>query len=258
MNDNKKELLEEAIENIRNHRYAETLGVLDELAEEGNRVAMYWLAKRYKQGFRIGEERPRKSIRPDWEKSQQLLQQSADLGFPPAQYALGKHFYLKSSKDRDLPKAFSLFKAAAEQGFVPAMRCLAECYCCAQGTPLNHQEGIRWYKKATEAGHPFAAYHLAKMYEEGYDIDNDDFGPIVPAPVRVFQMFGKAAEIGSRFGQYELALCYLDGRGTDKDETKAIEWLKKSAGMGLSNAADKLKELGITWEGKTHITLIER
>lgn len=185
MDDNRKELLEEAIQNIRNKKYADTLGILDKLAETGDRVALFWLSERYRHSFRIPNKEPqlkRRFIRipPEREKSLQLLQQSADLGFPPAQYKLGFHYYTPHTENRDLKKAFLLFKSAAEQGYVPAMYRLSACYLCALGVTLSHEEGIRWCKKAAEAFHPMAEYQLARLYFFGRDVNNDAFGPIEP------------------------------------------------------------------------------
>lgn len=280
MEDNKKELLRTAIQNIRDRKYIETFGVLDRLAEEGNRVAMYWLSERYQHGMRIRNEdipencdlsyvevrRGRKVtyIRSDYDKSLQLLQQSADLGFPPAQYRLGIKYKCKcrrEKRNRDddyYKKAFTLFNAAAEQGYIPAIFELSVCYSCALGVTQNHKEGIRLCKKATEAEYPIAEYQLARLYLSGLDVENDSFGPIEPDLKKAFYWFKRAAEHGQRFAQYELAICLLDGRGTEKNEQEAIEWLRKSGTNGFLNAIDKLSELGIAWEGKAgHCTSID-
>lgn len=60
------------------------------------------------------------------------------------------------------------------------------------------------------------------------------------------------------YGQYKTACYLLNGLGTQKNETEAIEWLKKAATQELRNAIDKLRELGIAWEGKYYCTLIEQ
>lgn len=271
MKDNKKEMLKEAIQNIKDKKYIETIGVLDKLAEEGNPVAMYWLAERYRHGIRIRNEdhlpegcdlsyvEVRKGhwhtyIRPSDDKYDQLLLQSANLGYPLAQYKLGKKYKYKCRReklernDENYKRAYSMFKAAAERGYVPAIYELSVCYLYALGVDLNYEESIRLCKKAVEVGHSMAEYQLAWMYRSGLDVDNDRFGPIEPDLKRMFYWFKRSAEHGFLFAQYEVACCLLDGQGTDINKNEAIEWLKKAASRHLLCAKDKLEELGIKWE----------
>lgn len=275
MKDNKKELLKEAIQNMKENRKVETLGILDKFAEEGDPEAMYWLAERYKCGIRIRNEDIPQScdlsyveakrgrvvthIHSNRDKSIQLLQRSADLGFPPAQHKIGIKLSNPLAKDKDYDKAFLLFKLAAEQDYAPAMYALSRCYFNAQGTAQNIKEGIKWCKKAAEAEHPMAEYRLARFYLSGQDIENDSFEPKEPYLNKMFYWLRRAAEHGQMFAQYELAKYLLDGHGTEKNEQEAIEWLKKSGKNGLCNAINKLGELGIAWEDKAgHFTLTEK
>lgn len=43
--------------------------------------------------------------------------------------------------------------------------------------------------------------------------------------------------------EYEIGVCFRDGRGTDRDPVKAEQWLKRSAELGYTPAADALAQL---------------
>lgn len=51
------------------------------------------------------------------------------------------------------------------------------------------------------------------------------------------------AESGDAHGQYDLAKMYLEGDLVEIDESKAIEWLQKSANQGFGRAKKLLEEL---------------
>ncbi|MEI9865366.1 MAG: hypothetical protein WDN00_12605 [Limisphaerales bacterium] len=55
----------------------------------------------------------------------------------------------------------------------------------------------------------------------------------------------QCADDGQDAPQYNLGLRYLEGRGVVKDYDKGIEYLKKSAAQGNSDAKNRLNELGV-------------
>jgi uncharacterized protein len=43
-----------------------------------------------------------------------------------------------------------------------------------QGVPKDYQQGIAWYRKATDEGHAIAQNNLGGMYENGRGVPKDD------------------------------------------------------------------------------------
>lgn len=254
-----RKLIKEAIDEMIAGNSVVTLSDLDKLAEEGGGAAMYWMSKRYKHGFPISSIDPKTgrkttAIHYDNDKAERLLQQSAELGYPPAQCYLG----IRHDKAKEYDKAFTLFKSAAEQDFVFAMYRLGLCYFYGLGVEQDHKEGIRWGKKVAEAGFSKAEYWFAGLVESGYDIDNDSYNPTEPDMEKAIFWLTKAAEHDNTSAQYDLGIRLLEGRGTEKNEQEGIEWLKKSANNSLKAAMDKLEELGVTWkEEKDNTTKTE-
>lgn len=246
----KKALLENAVQNMKDHKFAETVGVLDELAEDGNPEAMYWLSHRYQYGIRVPNTDPNSKkkydrIPHDYEKSLQLLKESADYMFPPALYELGLKYYKGDGVEQDYKTAFSLFESSAQQCYVRAMYYVSMCLSKGQGTEVNMTDSIKWCKRGANAGHSRCQYRLASLYAHGCDVDNNSTEPIEPNIAKVIEWCTKSAQSGYPIAQFELAQHYLLGNGVEKDLKQAVSWLQKAAENKLVKAKEMLNELGV-------------
>lgn len=256
MEDNKRELLNEAIRKVGDYKKRfEAVGVLKKFADEGNSEAMYWLSVCCRYSMKSSDSNLDSTsgnewFRPNPVKEMQLLQQSADLGFPRAQYDLAMLYYTGGTRrPRNTEKAFQYFKSAAEQGCAPAEYMLARNFSSLY-TRMNYDEGVDLCKKAAEDGYAEAEYELSQLYLAGRDIDNNGASPENPDWKNAFYWLKRAAEHGLNSAQYEAALLMLEGRVTEKNEQEAIELLTRAADKKLTPAVVKLTELGITWKSR--------
>lgn len=250
MTPEKEQALKTAIQNMKDHKYAETVGVLDELAEDGNPEALYWLSHRYCFGVKVPNNNPENkkkfdTIHHDYSKSLRLLEESAALAFPPAQYELGKKYYKGNGVEQDYKTAFSLFESSAQQCYVRAMYYVSMCLSKGQGTEVNMTESIKWCKRGAKAGHPLCQYRLSMLYARGFDVENGTSVQREPNWKMSFEWCKKAAEAGYPIAQFELAQLYLSGKGTDKNDNMAIVWLKKAADNKMCDANRLLKQLEV-------------
>lgn len=112
--------------------------------------------------------------------------------------------------ERDLGRAFRLYRGAAEQGLLDAMDCLAAMYFNGWGTPPDLEQSIQWWLQAAERGHVNSQYNLGCAYQE-----------------RKFAL--------------------LDGTLTTgfDDWNSSVEWLRRAARAGHPLAQQKLREMGI-------------
>ena len=78
-------------------------------------------------------------------------------------YKEGKALYEKKNYTEAVPK----LKAAAEKGKKGAQYRLARCYDKGNGVAENNAEAVKWYQKAAEQGHAKAQYQLGKAYMKG-------------------------------------------------------------------------------------------
>lgn len=245
MSPEKEQALKTAIQNMKDHKYAETVGALDELAEEGNPEALYWLSHRYCFGIKDPGRKRFGHIRHDYVKSLKLLEESANLAFPPAQYELGLKYYRGTNVEQDYRVAFSLFESSAQQGYIRAMYYVSVCLAKGLGTHVNVKDSIKWCKRGAKAGHPLCQYRLSMFYAKGFDVENSSSEQGAPNWEKSFEWCKKAAVAGYPIAQFELAQHYLSGKGTDKNDNMAVVWLKKAAENKMCDANRLLDQLGV-------------
>ena len=237
--------MEQTIEKIKNGRGAETLGILEPLAEKGNAEALFWLGVRSLHSMRVPDNDPNsrrhyRVIRQDKKKAVELIRQSAEKDYPQALCWMAKEHFLGRRLEKNETLAFEYWKKAADTGFVPAIYKLAQCYSSARGTSLNHDEGIRLCRTAAEAGYPPAEFLLSLYYTYGRDVDNNCFGPVEPNYEKAIYWGKRAAEHGHIIGQYMMGRYYLEVKG---DIVQAKYWLHEAAKRNLKNARIFLEEI---------------
>lgn len=175
LSEEKKALLENAVQNMKDHKFAETVGVLDKLAEDGNPRAMYFLSHRYRFGVRVPNTDPtckRKydRIPHDYEKSLQLLKESAGYLYPPALYELGLKYYKGNGVEVDHKSAFELFMSAAELKYPRAMFYVSLCMHKGIGTDVNKEDSLKWCKRGAKLGDPRCQERLDSLFAQGLNI----------------------------------------------------------------------------------------
>ncbi len=85
--------------------------------------------------------------------------ESAESGYPPAQYQLGQCYENGIGVEQDMTEAVRLYKKAATNinenigynGHAGAMRCLADCYANGNGVRKNAKQAAAWYARADSA-----------------------------------------------------------------------------------------------------------
>lgn len=104
-------------------------------------------------------------------KAVDLLTRSANLGYAPAQYEMGKMYENGTlGAKKDLVEARRWTERAAEGGDAKAMYNLANAYFNGAGGTRNTTTAAQWFQKAAELGMTDAQYNLGRIYEEGYGV----------------------------------------------------------------------------------------
>jgi TPR repeat protein len=165
-----------------------------------------------------------------------LLRRSAEIGFSPAQTALGFINEDGVLVPRNFQEAASWYRKAALQGDRLAAWSLGRLYFVGS-IPGSRRDGERWLTQAANAGDPFGAYLLALSIDE---LDH----------AAATKYLRQAAVQGLPFAQYKLALALRDGIGTPVNKTEAYVWFLLSLQAGVQNAAVAVQalegELGTT------------
>ena len=200
------------------------------------------------------------------------LEQSALLGYAPAQCALGKYYFSSGSGlEKDAVKAVEWLWKAADQNDKDAKYWLGLCYQVGIGVRQSDTDAVRWFRLAAEQEHPEAQYHLAKCYASGRGVRSSKktaafwyrrsaargnvsaqicmgdccltgSGVEQDAP-QAAEWYRRAAKQGHPAGLYYLGICYKNGTFVKRDKVKAIDLLNEAATFGSAPAKEALKYL---------------
>lgn len=209
---------------------------------------------------------------PSDEEKIRRLEQSALLGYAPAQCALGKHYFSAGNGlKKDATKAVEWFWKAADQNNADAKYWLGLCYFEGIGVRQSDMDAIRWFLLAAEQEHPKAQYHLAKCYASGRGVQlskktaafwyrrsaargniNAQIcmgdccltgAGIEQDAAQAAEWYRRAAKQGNPSGLYYLGICYKNGNFVNRNKIKAIELLNEAASFGSDLAKEALKYL---------------
>lgn len=119
-------------------------------------------------------------------------------------------------------EALTLCLRVAESGQAPPwiLSMLGTMYFCGRGTKANQQEGLRWYRRAADAGDPGALTFLSGLEQ--------DAGRYAEAKA----MLDRAASQGYPRALIQLGYMYDRGLGVPRDPKRARECFGEAARQG--------------------------
>lgn len=150
---------------------------------------------------------------------------AAEQGHPEAQYHLWR-------LDRAHKKeSFDLLCESAERGFVPAQFCLAKNYSDHgphHGVKADSEAALYWYRKAAEQS-VFWISREAKLILGGVYRPSTPPGHVwvKPSPAESLHWLHLAASQGDTRAMWPLYSRYRNGEGCRRDLVKATHWLKR-------------------------------
>lgn len=182
-------------------------------AAEANHVqALTDLALCHEYGFGVTQ---------DAFKAQEYIQKAVDLGFPYAQYVLGR-YYLNGLVQQDTAQGLHLLEQAAERNVGEALLLLGDYYLFDYDQLEEYEKGFGYYQKAYELG--YLSDGLGMCYEYGMGVEAQ--------PATAFSYYKQAAEKGNKEAIYRIARCYYFGIGTDEDKKEAYQHFLQVAHEG--------------------------
>ena len=183
-------------------------------AAEGNAVAQNQLGIMYMSGLGVAR---------DYSQSVTWFRKAADQGVAAAQFWLGQLYENGSGVAQDYIVAAAWYRKASDQGFTNAQYSLGRMQRMGNGAPagITKDEAIASYKAAAEHGHAQAQCDLGEMYENGWDVVQDD--------TQAINWYRKAASQELAQCQYKLGTMYENGKGVGLNYAEAVTWYKKAA-----------------------------
>ena len=160
------------------------------------------------------------------------LRRSADLGYAPAQVALGYIYETGSAAVAPQPSvAMDWYKKAAKQGDNLGAWLLGRSYLTGAGTARDLDQAATYLRKAATQGDAFGQYLLGTvLLEKSQYADAAGW-------------FRKAAMQGLPQAQQQLGMLLKQGQGVAPDKSEAYVWLLLSARAGNSAAGPDLGAL---------------
>jgi len=155
--------LQEGLDAYKNKNYKVALKELVPLAEDGNTVALYYIALMYETAEGLPQNYPQAMF---------LYRKAADAGHVLAQCNLGYMYETEAGPERSYKDAAFWYQKAAAQGNAAAQFNLGLMNFVGRGSevPRNFREAAAWYQKAAEQRNAPAQNSLGKMYENGQGV----------------------------------------------------------------------------------------
>lgn len=207
--------VKEAIEAVRQGKYADAVPVLQKHARRSDIGATFVLAKLHQTG--LGVEKSE-------ETAAEYLQANADSGHAPSLLALGE------IREKSNPaEAINLYKKAAAKGDSTGNLKLGIIFEHGLlGKKATPKLAFSNYEKAAKAENPVGYFNLARCYDQGIGTS--------PNELLATRTFLKSAMKGYPAAQVNMARRYYQGKGLEKDPIAAFGWLSLASQSGSSEA----------------------
>jgi len=132
-------------------------------------------------------------------------------------------------------EAYEWYKQAASQGSLKARLQLGIMHFEGKGVQQSYYEAFDSFSVCASAGMVGAFVYLGECYAQGYAVE--------PNLEQAIQYYERGAQGEDSRAQYKLGMCYYHGEGLDQDQPRGLDWLKKSASQGNSDAIEFLKTI---------------
>ena len=164
-----------------------TANSLNELAEDGDAYAQYFMGKLYRDGGLLV---------PDSVNARYWFAQAAMQDLPVAQYALGKLYLSDDSEVHDVEEGIRWLKAATQNGSDYAAYRLGKEYLRGKFVEQDEEQAVAYFTQAAEMGNQFGQYMLGKLYLMGRSVPHDMDAAI--------HWLKRAADQGDAYAQFFL------------------------------------------------------
>lgn len=181
-----------------------------------------------------------------WSRDLATLKSEAEAGDRESCYFLGLA-YLSGAKglNKDAKSAYNMFLRSANLGYPPGEFALARSYGFETGmiSPLDSDRNLhfarRWYTKAVNHQHNTARLLLAfTMLRPGDGYDSSNF----PEAARLLKI---SADTGTPTAQLLLGFLYANGLGVDKNPTEAYARRIVARRLGVVQGGNVISAIGI-------------
>lgn len=185
-------------------------------------------------------------INGDYEAAANEFIPLAERGDHRAMYALGSMYAAGQGVEKDLKKAFVLFKEAAQNGRADAMHKLGVMYEDGVGTKQSIKKALRYYQKSAKLGYPLGQYHLGLMYMNGTGIKQNTVNAyawmVVAAHQFLYEYASKNSNNKKQYKNKKYRLMLVQQQQKDNLLDKIITYLQKIRSSIENGDIEKIKK----------------
>lgn len=218
-------------------KWIEAFPYLKTEADKGNEAAQYQVALCYERG---------EGVDANFQEAFSYMYKAASGNIPceQAYTHLGLYYRDGMGCSQNYSEAIKWFRKGAESSSIKETKTsctfhMGIMYLEGWGVQQDYAQSVYWFRKAAEQGHAVAAHNLGNRYIFGEGVMENE--------VEAVKWWRKAAELDYAPAQYNMGLVYLRGTGnTPINKSIALQWFKKAAAQGMTDALIEIAEL----EGK--------
>ena len=170
-----------------------------------------------------------------------------------AMWELAMAYFRGEGVEEDDSKAFSLFREleTIAPGNAALFYRLGQCYYNGWGTARNMEQGLGYFRMASDGGSPDASFVMGKVYREGKAVPSN--------PDAVLFYFNRAVEQGNDEAMVALGDMFHSGKGVDHNEKEAARLYKMSADLTNAEACYRMGVQTLLGNGVTedHLQAVE-
>lgn len=182
----------------------------------------------------------KEGVDPSIQESMKWFDKAASKGDVESMGWMGWLYLGNKGYQKEEDKAFKWLKRACEAGDYTSMYFLAMCYRRGTGVKVNLNKSVQWLENGVNAQASNCMYELGLMYLDGIDgVEKNER--------KAAYYMEMSAKHNEKRGMYYLGNFYNQGRGVEKDKLKALEWWKKSAEAGCTDAKYELGVAYLRW-----------
>jgi TPR repeat protein len=158
------------------------------------------------------------------------FRRSAELGYGPAQIALGYYYEAGAVASATPAQAIDLYRKAAQQGDPLASWILGRHLYLGNGVPRDLDAAQKYLRMSADQNNAYGAYYFGRLLA-----DRD--------PTKAAKLYKIAADQGLPQAQYFYGKALKDGHGIGQDRLTAYVWDTIASDAGYAGANGDLGEL---------------
>ena len=167
---------------------------------------------------------------------QALLTRAAD-GDPQAMFQAGRLYETGQGTPRNLSLALDWYRKAAEAGAPSGWHQLGLAYEIGKGVTADRDQALEYLRRGAEIGLKDAAYSLVSLTLAGF--------PPGPGEIQAALDLLKQAGESEAQAWMTLGAFFENGLGLSPNYSRALDWYRKAADLGLPEA---FYSLGVSYE----------